>query len=263
MVGKLISHYRIVERLGEGGMGVVYKAQDLKLGRTVALKFLPPTLISDEEAKQRFIHEAQAASALDHPNICDIHDIGESEDGQLFIVMASYEGEPLHKKIARGPLRIPEALDIAVQVAHGLSEAHKAGIIHRDVKPSNIFITKNDVAKILDFGLAKLSGRTVITRTGSSMGTAAYMSPEQARGEQVDHRTDIWSLGVVLYEMISGKLPFPAEYQNALMYAIENAEPEPLTAVRTGVPMELERVVRKCLMKEPGERYQHADELVY
>jgi eukaryotic-like serine/threonine-protein kinase len=262
MVGRTISHYRVLEKLGGGGMGIVYKAQDLKLGRTVALKFLPPTLGCDEEAKQRFVHEAQAASALDHPNICDIHDIGQSEDGQLFIVMTSYEGEPLNARIARGPLRIPEALDITAQVAHGLSEAHKAGIVHRDVKPSNIFITKNDVAKILDFGLAKLSVRTAITRTGSSMGTAAYMSPEQARGEQVDHRTDIWSLGVVLYEMISGKLPFLAEYQNALMYAIQSAEPEPLTAVRTGVPMELERIVRKCLMKEPGERYQHADELV-
>jgi len=262
LIGKVFSHYKILEKLGEGGMGVVYKAEDLRLKRTVALKFLPPTLTSEDEARHRFVHEAQAASALDHTNICDIHDIGEAEDGQLFIVMTCYEGEPLTKRIARGPLRVSEMIDFAVQIAQGLSEAHQAGIIHRDVKPANIFLTKNDVVKLLDFGLAKLSAKTMLTKTGSTLGTAAYMSPEQATGGSVDHRTDIWSLGVVLYEMLSGRLPFQGEYQNALMYAIVSAEPEPLTAIRTGIPMGLDRIIGKCLMKAPEKRYQHADELV-
>jgi eukaryotic-like serine/threonine-protein kinase len=262
MIGQTVSHYKILEKLGGGGMGVVYKAQDLKLDRPVALKFLPPDLTRDPEAKQRFVHEAKAASALDHQNICNVHDIGETDDGQIFIVMAFYEGETLKKKIERGPLQIDDALTIAIQVAQGLNKSHEHGIAHRDVKPANIMVTSDGVAKIVDFGLAKLSGRTMLTRAGSTLGTAAYMSPEQARGEPTDHRTDIWSLGVVLYEMITGKRPFEADYENALLYSILNSEPAPVTALRTGIPMELERILFKCLAKLPGNRYQHVDEML-
>ena len=191
MIGKTISHYTILEKLGEGGMGVVYKAEDLKLKRIVALKFLPPDLTRDPDAKQRFIQEAQAASALDHPNICTIHEIDESPDGQMFICMACYEGRSLKEIIGNGPLDITEAADIAVDIARGLAKAHERGITHRDIKPANILITTDERVKVVDFGLAKLTGQTRITKTGTTVGTAAYMSPEQIRGEDVDHRTDI------------------------------------------------------------------------
>jgi len=254
LIDQTVSHYRILEHLGGGGMGVVYKALDTKLDRFVALKFLPPDLTRDPDAKQRFIHEAKAASALDHQNICNIHDIGETDDGQIYIVMAFYQGETLKKRIERGPLKIDEAVDIAVQVAHGLATAHEHGIVHRDIKPANIVVTSDGVVKIVDFGLAKLSGRTMITRTGSTLGTAAYMSPEQARGEPTDHRTDIWSLGVVLYEMLAGKRPFEAEYENALLYSILNAEPRPVAALRADVPLSIETLVSKCLEKNVSAR---------
>jgi serine/threonine protein kinase/tetratricopeptide (TPR) repeat protein len=262
MIGQTVSHYKILEKLGGGGMGVVYKAEDTRLKRTVALKFLPPTLTTDSEAKERFIQEAQAASALQHNNICVVHDIDETDDKQMFISMEYLEGETLKKKIERGPLKIEDVVEIAAQVAQGLARAHEHGIVHRDIKPANIMITSDGVAKIVDFGLAKLSGRTMLTKTGSTLGTAGYMSPEQARGEPADHRTDIWSLGVLLYEMISGKRPFEAEYENALLYSILNSEPEPITGLRTGVPMELDRIIRKCLAKAPKDRYQHADEII-
>ncbi len=262
MIGKLVSRYRILEHLGGGGMGVVYKAEDTRLKRTVALKFLPPALTTDPEAKERFIHEAQAASSLQHNNICNVHDIDETPDGQLFIVMDLYEGETLKKKIERGPLKIEEAVGIAMQIAQGLAKAHEHEIVHRDIKPANVMVTSEGVVKIVDFGLAKLSNRTMLTKTGSTLGTAAYMSPEQARGDPADHRTDIWSLGIVLYEMLTGKRPFEAEYENALLYSILNSEPEPITALRTGVPMELDRVVQKCLSKNPRGRYQHMDEVL-
>ena len=262
MIGKTISHYKILEKLGGGGMGVVYKAHDTKLDRFVALKFLPPHFSADEEEKQRFIHEAKAASALEHANICNIHEFDETEDGQLFIAMACYEGETLKKKIERGPLKLEEAANIAIQTASGLNKAHKKGIVHRDIKPANVFLTSDGVVKILDFGLAKLAGRTKLTKTGTTLGTVDYMSPEQTRGEKVDHRTDIWSLGVVMYEMITGRLPFKGDYKQAVSYAIVNEEPEPMTGLRTGVPMELERIVNKCLTKAPDERYQHVDELI-
>ena len=261
MIGQTISHYKILEQLGGGGMGVVYKARDLKLDRPVALKFLPPDLTRDPEAGQRFVHEAKAASAIRHNNICVVYDIDETPDGQVFISMECLEGETLKKKIERGPLKINEAIDICEQVARGLSKAHEQGVVHRDIKPANIMVTADGVAKIVDFGLAKLNGRTMLTKAGSTLGTAAYMSPEQASGSTADHRTDIWSLGVVLYEMLTGKRPFEAEYENALLYSILNSEPAPITALRTGIPKELERIVEKCLMKSPGERYQHMDEL--
>lgn len=204
----LASKYKIIQELGKGGMGVVYKAEDTRLKRPVALKFLPADLTRDPEARERFVQEAQAASQIDHPNICAIHEIDETEDGRTFIVMAYYEGESLREKIKRSPLPLQEAMDIGIQVARGLGQAHKKGIIHRDIKPANIIVTADGVTKIVDFGLAKLSDRLALTRAGTVMGTVAYMSPEQARGEDVDQRTDLWALGVVLYEMLTGELPF-------------------------------------------------------
>jgi serine/threonine protein kinase/tetratricopeptide (TPR) repeat protein len=262
MIGQTISHYKILEKLAGGGMGIVYKAQDLRLDRHVALKFLPPDLTSDPEAKERFIHEAKAASALDHNNICNVHEIGETDDRQIFIAMAYYEGETLKSRIAKGPLRIEEASDVAIQIAQGLAEAHQHGIVHRDVKPANILITKSGVAKILDFGLAKLSGASRLTRTGSTVGTAAYMSPEQARGQDVDHRADIWSLGVVLYEMVTGHLPFRGNHEAALLYSIVHEEPQPISGFRPDLPPDLESSITKMLKKEPGERFQNARELL-
>ncbi len=262
MIGKTISHYKILEKLGEGGMGVVYKAEDTKLKRTVALKFLPPELTKDPNAKKRFMHEAQSASALDHSNICTIHEVDETEDGQVFIVMACYGGETLKQKIDKGPLPIPDAIDIAIQMALGLQEAHEKKIIHRDIKSANVMVTNKGQVKIMDFGLAKLTGQTVLTKEGSTLGTVAYMSPEQTQGKKVDARSDIWSLGVALYEMITGRRPFQGDYNQSVMYAIVNEDPEPLTGIRTGVPMELEQIIRKCLEKDPTHRYQHADELV-
>ncbi len=262
MIGQTISHYRILEKLGGGGMGVVYKAQDLKLGRFVALKFLPHHLSADEDEKKRFIHEAKAASALDHPNICNIHEIDETEDGQMFIAMAYYEGETLKKKIDRGPLTWDEAINFTIQVAQGLDRAHEAGITHRDIKPANIMITTRGEVKIVDFGLAKLAGRTKLTKEGMTLGTVAYMSPEQAQGVEADRRTDIWALGIVLYEMLTGQLPFRGEYEAAMVYSILHENPQPITGLRSGIPLELERLVNKCLEKDPSARYQHADELI-
>ena len=261
MIGKTISHYKILEKLGEGGMGVVYKAQDTKLDRFVALKFLPPHALGSEEEKTRFIHEAQAAAGLSHPNICTIHEIDDSH-GQTFIAMEYIKGESLKEKIARGPLELKEVIQIGIQAAEGLYEAHRKKMIHRDIKSANIMITENNRVKIMDFGLAKLSGRTKITKTGTTVGTISYMSPEQVKGEKVDHRSDIWSLGIVLYEMLTGQLPFRGEYEQAVTYSILNEEPEPVTALRTGIPMELERVINKCLAKEPSKRHQYVEDVL-
>ena len=261
MIGKIISHYKIIEKLGEGGMGEVYLAEDTKLKRKVALKFLAPHLTRDKEANERFIHEAQAASALDHPNICTIHEIDETEDGQTFIVMAYYKGETLKQKIERALLPLNEAIDITRQVANGLAKTHEQNLFHRDIKPANIIITFDGVAKIVDFGLAKLAGQTKMTKDGTTLGTVAYMSPEQARSEDVDFRTDIWSLGIMMYEMISGRLPFKGEYEQAVIYSILNEDPEPLTSTRTGVSIQLEEIVNKAIAKAPTNRYQHVDDL--
>lgn len=262
MTGKTISHYRLLEKLGQGGMGVIYKAEDTKLKRLVALKFLPPDLTRDEEAKERFVNEAQAASALDHPNLCTIYEIDEDEEGRMFIAMAYYEGETLQKKVASGKLQVADAIEIAIQIAQGLAKAHEHGIIHRDIKPANVMITNDGLAKILDFGVAKLSGRAQLTKTGGTLGTVAYMSPEQTRGTNVDHRTDIWALGVVLYEMITGELPFKGEHEATVMYSIWNEEPEPIISQRPEAAAELDRVVSTALAKASDERYQHADEML-
>jgi serine/threonine-protein kinase len=237
MIGKTISHYKITEKLGQGGMGVIYKAQDLKLDRFVALKFLPPHLTTSEDEKQRFIHEAKAASSLDHNNICAIYEIDETEDGQLFISMAYYEGETLDQRINEKPLPIENAIDITIQIAQGIAKAHEKEIVHRDIKPANIMLTKEGVVKVLDFGLAKLSTQTKLTKESTTLGTVSYMSPEQAEGEDVDYRTDIWSTGVILYEMLSGQLPFKGDYESAVIYSIVNDTQEPVTGLRTGVPM--------------------------
>ena len=262
MIGKTISHYKILEKLGEGGLGVVYKAEDIKLKRPVALKFLLPELSRDSDAKERFVNEARAASALDHSNICTIYEIGETEDGQLFIAMAFYEGESLRDKVNKGAVDLEEAVDIATQIAGGLGKAHGKGIVHRDVKPANIMIADGGTVKIIDFGLATLAGQMRLTKTGMTSGTAAYMSPEQARGEHLDHRTDIWSLGVVLYEMVTGQLPFRGDYETALIYSILNDSPKPMSSLRRGVPGELERAANKALAKSPDDRYGSMKELL-
>jgi serine/threonine protein kinase/Tfp pilus assembly protein PilF len=262
MIGKSVSHYRILEKLGGGGMGVVYRAEDTKLGRTVALKFLPPELSHDAEAKKRFIQEAQAASALDHNNICTIHEIDESKDSRIFIVMACYEGRTLKEIIDEGPMKIGDAIDIAIQTAKGLAKAHQRGIVHRDIKPANIFITNDNVVKIVDFGLAKLARKSRLTKTGTTVGTVAYMSPEQTRGDPVDRRTDIWSLGIVLYEMLVGRLPFKGEYEQAVVYSILNENAESIANTRSEIPMELEMVVQKALQKDSGERYENFNEFL-
>jgi len=253
--------YKIIAKVGEGGMGVVYKAKDMRLDRTVALKFLPPELTKDEEAKKRFIQEAKAAAALDHPNICIVHEIDES-DGQTFIAMSFIEGQSLKDKLKDGPLSIDEAKDIAIQVAEGLREAHDKGIVHRDIKPANIMLTAKGQAKITDFGLAKLSWGVDLTRPSTIMGTVTYMSPEQAKGQKVDHRTDIWSFGCVLYEMFSGERPFKSAKDQAVFYSILNEEPEPVTSIRQDVSKTLGQIVLKALEKNPARRQQSMEEVL-
>ncbi len=262
MVGKTISHYKIVEKLGQGGMGIVYKAQDTTLGRFVALKFLPHHLAADDEQTARFLTEAKAASAIDHPNIGAIFETAGTDDGQLFIAMAYYDGGTLRERIRKGQLTIDESVSIAKQIATGLSAAHEAGIIHRDLKPENILFTHDGIPKIIDFGLAKLSGGVQLTRTGTSVGTAAYMSPEQARGDSLAPNTDVWSLSVILYEMLTGVRPFRGEFETALMYSIVNEDPEPITTHRADVPPSLWRTIQKGLEKDPSKRYQSVNEFL-
>jgi len=269
MIGKALSHYKILEELGRGGMGIVYKAEDTKLDRTVAIKVLPSAALASEDDRARFYREAKAAAQLHHPHIASVFEIDEavpegSKDDDLrpFISMEFIEGETLHDRIQKGPLKLEEAVRIASQIASGLEAAHEKDIVHRDLKSQNVMLTKKGEAKILDFGLAQTAASTKLTRMGSTLGTVAYMSPEQARGEPVDLRTDLWSLGVVLYEMISGKSPFPGDYEQAVVYEILNQTPEPLTAVRTGVPMQLEWLVNKLLAKSADHRCQTATDFL-
>jgi serine/threonine-protein kinase len=261
MIGKDILHYKILEKLGEGGMGVVYKAEDTKLNREVAIKLLPAHLLTSRDDKARFQREAKAAAALNHTNIATVYEINEYE-GRPFIAIEYVEGETLNHHVEKGPFKLEDAISVTIQVAQGLKAAHAKDIVHRDIKSSNVILGLNKQAKILDFGLAKTSMSTKLTQMGSTIGTVAYMSSEQVDGHEVDQRTDLWSLGVVLYEMISGHLPFKAEYDQAIFFAILNEQPEPLTAVRTGVPMSLEWIVNKLLAKNPDERYQTAGDLI-
>jgi serine/threonine-protein kinase len=259
-IGKTVTQYEILAKLGGGGMGVVYRARDTKLGRFVALKFLPPQWSHDESAKQRFVREAQAASATEHRNICTIHNIEQTDDGQLFIVMTYYEGRTLKQKLEAGPLPVDEALDIAGQIAEGLAKAHARGVVHRDIKPGNVMITEDGV-KILDFGLATFADALKLTIAGSTVGTVAYMSPEQVRCEDTDARSDIWALGVVLYEMLDGVLPFKGPYPEATFYAIKNEPPPPLRGAGHGIPEAVDKLVRRALEKNPEHRIQSAREL--
>jgi len=261
MIDKTISHYKILQKLGGGGMGVVYKAQDLKLNRFAALKFLPPHLGVNEDEKKRFIIEARAASSLEHINICTVYEVDETSDGQVFIALTYYEGDTLKEKIQKGPLKLLEVLDITTQVAEGLAMAHKHGIVHRDIKPANVMVTDQNVVKILDFGLAKLNNQSRITVAGTTLGTIAYMSPEQASGDKVDHRTDIWSLGVMLYEMLTGEVPFKAEHERAIIYMIINQELLPPSSLDRKIPHQVDSLVSKLLDKDPNNRYQNMEEL--
>jgi len=258
--GVIAGKYSIIGELGKGGMGVVYQAEDTRLERRVALKFLPPELTEDPEARERFVREAKSAAALSHNHICTVYEIDE-EENRLFIAMEYIEGESLRQRIRKGPLPQAEALDIAIQVAGGLGEAHKSKIIHRDVKPGNIMLTEKGTAKVMDFGLAKALGRSLITREAKTMGTVSYMSPEQARGQPVDYRTDIWSLGVVLYEMLTGWLPFKGEYDQSVIHSILNQEPEPVSKHRRDLPKGLEQIIGKTLAKDPAGRYRDMEEL--
>ncbi len=259
MIGQTISHYKILEKLGEGGMGVVYKAHDTKLDRDVALKFLPPHLSSSEQDKARFMQEAKAASAINHPNICTIYSIDE-HDGQMFIVMEFVDGQTLRQK--KESIVYKQAIDIGIQIADGLAAAHEKGIVHRDIKPENIMIRKDGIAQIMDFGLAKLrasgSKITRLTKEGSTVGTAGYMSPEQVQGQETDHRSDIFSYGVLVYELLAGQLPFKGVHETALAYEIVNVDPAPMSSLKPEIDPNLDSIILECLEKDPRERTQSA-----
>jgi eukaryotic-like serine/threonine-protein kinase len=262
LAGRTISHFRVLEPLGAGGMGVVYRGEDTRLGRVVALKFLPPEPSSDAAARARFLREARSVAALDHPNLCTLHDVGETEDGRPFLAMALYPGETLKARLDRnGPLPVRDALDIARQVALGLKCAHAAGIVHRDLKPGNIMLLPDGTVKVLDFGLAKARDESLST-TGALLGTVAYMAPEQIRGEAVDARTDLWALGIVLYEMLVGKKPFAGEHHVSVAHAIVHDDPVQPTALRDGLPLRAEAIVLTLLQKDVRTRYATADEVI-
>jgi serine/threonine protein kinase/Tfp pilus assembly protein PilF len=261
MIGETILHYKILEKLGEGGMGVVYLAEDTKLERKVAIKFLPQQISSNSEERERFKIEAKAAASLNHPNIATIHAI-EEVDNQMFLVMEYIDGIELKEKINNEKIETDIVIKIATQIAEGMSAAHKKGIVHRDIKSSNIMLTRDPIAKIMDFGLAKIRGGTELTKVGSTVGTIAYMSPEQARGEELDQQSDIWSFGVVLYEMLCNKLPFKGNYDQAIVYSILNEEPESVYSIKNDLPDKLVKIVKKLLEKEKTVRYQTMDEVI-
>jgi serine/threonine protein kinase len=280
MVGQTVSHYKILEKLGEGHIATVYKAQDLNLDRPVVLKFLRPDLLPDESMKNRFLREVKITSGLDHPNICSCHGLDHTDQGQLFICMAYYEGESLKQILQRGPLPFDQAIDIASQIARGLAKVHHKAIIHRNIKPNNVFVTLDGIVKVLDFGLAKLTGpggdefkstaggglvpaaSQSSARAPVSLGTPAYMSPEQLGASKVDHRTDIWSLGVLMYEMTTGRRPFQADTPETLVYAITQADPPPMSNFRQMVPPKWEQIVKRALAKGAYQRYQRVEDLL-
>ena len=267
MIGEALSHYRILEKVGEGGMGVVYKAKDTRLNRVVALKFLPRHLTADNEARERFEREAQTAAALNHPHIISIYDIGK-HGNQIYIAMEFVEGQTLHQLMSARPLPLDHATEIAIAIGDALSLAHRKGIIHRDVKPGNIMVADERTMhvsrqiKLLDFGVAKLKELSKLTTSGTQLGTLAYMSPEQASGQTVDHRTDIFSLGAVFYEMLAGSPPFTGEYEAAVLYSLVNEDPPPLSRLREGVPKDLVRIVSRALAKDPDQRYHNMGEFL-
>ena len=261
MIGEMISHYKILEKLGEGGMGVVYKAEDTKLDRFVALKFLPAHLIDDEKALSRLLKEAKAASKINHPNVCTIHTIEEYENTH-FIVMEYVDGETVKNKIKDEPLTINETVEYSVQICKALKAAHDKGITHRDIKSENIMINTDNMVKVMDFGLAKLKDEARLSRTSSTAGTIAYMAPEQIKGDDIDHRADIWAFGVVIFEMLTGKFPFKGEYESAMSYSIVNTDPEPITEFKKDIPFNLEQVIYKSLEKDISSRYQSIQEVL-
>src|SRR5512136_1675635 len=259
LIGQTVSHYKILEKLGEGGMGIVYKAEDLKLTRTVALKFLPHGLDAHEPERARFLQEARAAAILNHPNICTIHDIHD-QDGQQFIVMEYVEGKTLREIV---PVKkMQDAIGYAIQISEALQEAHAKGIVHRDIKAENIMVNSKKQVKVMDFGLAKLKGSLKLTKTSSTVGTLAYMAPEQIEGGEVDARSDIFSFGIVLYELLTGHLPFHGEHEAAIVYSIVNEEPEPLPHYLPDAPSELMHILNRALEKDREERYQTIHEMV-
>ncbi|MFA6542526.1 MAG: serine/threonine-protein kinase, partial [Bacteroidota bacterium] len=258
MIGQTILQYKIIEKLGEGGMGIVYKAEDTKLNRIVALKFLPDRVNNDETAKARFFQEAQAAAGLNHPNICTIFGV-EELDGKLFMSMEYVEGGTLANAI---PFKkIDDAITIAAQIGDALQEAHTKGIVHRDIKADNIMLSSKGQAKVMDFGLAKLKGAMKLTRTSSTVGTLGYMAPEQIQGGEVDHRSDIFSFGVLLFEMLAGRLPFRGEHEAAMVYSIVNEEPQNIAQLVPDLSPIVVNLIHRCLEKDPAERYQHFDDI--
>ncbi|HSG27159.1 MAG TPA: serine/threonine-protein kinase [Candidatus Krumholzibacterium sp.] len=262
MIGQMVAHFRILEELGEGGMGAVFKAQDTRLDRFVALKLLPPHLCSDEETRKRFLREAKSASALEHPNICTIYEVGELGDGRMYMAMGYYEGDTLEDRLKGGALELEDSLDIASQVAAGITAAHLKGIVHRDIKPANIMLTADGQVKILDFGVAKLSGQTVLTMAGTSLGTIAYMSPEQISAMEVDARSDIFSFGVMFYEMLTGNHPFIAEHEAAIVYRVMNEDPKPLSDFLSNLPPEYQEFMDSALQKDPEKRLSSLGDFV-